>query len=62
MGLSSGIAANFFEIPLGPHLKYSSAYFPPGVNTLGDAEAAMLALSVERAEFAGQRACGFQTV
>lgn len=39
----------FFELVLGPHLKYSSCYFPPGVTELGAAEAAMLALTAERA-------------
>jgi cyclopropane fatty-acyl-phospholipid synthase-like methyltransferase len=35
---------------LGPHLKYSSAWWGPGVEELGQAEAAMLALTAERAE------------
>ena len=39
-----------FQAVLGPHLKYSSCYWPDGVHTLGDAEAAMLALTAERAE------------
>ena len=39
----------FFERVLGPHLKYSSGLWEPGTRTLGDAEAAMLALTVERA-------------
>jgi cyclopropane-fatty-acyl-phospholipid synthase len=42
----------FFEAVLGPHLKYSSAYWPDGVTTLADAEAAMLALTAERAGLA----------
>ncbi len=42
----------FFEAVLGPHLKYSSAYWPAGVDDLGAAEAAMLALSAERAGLA----------
>jgi cyclopropane-fatty-acyl-phospholipid synthase len=37
---------------LGPHLKYSSCYWPSGVATLGEAEAAMLALTAERAGLA----------
>ncbi|MEO8704293.1 MAG: cyclopropane-fatty-acyl-phospholipid synthase family protein [Kofleriaceae bacterium] len=46
----------FFEAVLGPHLKYSSCYWPPGVTTLGEAEAAMLELTAERAELGdGQR-------
>ncbi len=39
----------FFELVLGAHLKYSSAYWPSGTETLEDAEAAMLALTCERA-------------
>jgi cyclopropane-fatty-acyl-phospholipid synthase len=46
------VPAAFFTRVLGPHLKYSSAYWPPGVSTLGDAEAAMLALVGERAGLA----------
>ena len=42
----------FFARVLGPHLKYSACYWPPGVTTLADAEAAMLALTAERAELA----------
>lgn len=50
------VPAAFFQQVLGPHLKYSSAYWPTGVNSLGDAEAAMLSLSCERAELEdGQR-------
>jgi cyclopropane-fatty-acyl-phospholipid synthase len=39
----------FFELTLGPKLKYSGAYYPEGTRSLGDAEEAMLALSCERA-------------
>lgn len=39
----------FFETVLGPHLKYSGAWWPEGVRTLAEAEEAMLALTVERA-------------
>jgi cyclopropane-fatty-acyl-phospholipid synthase len=46
------VPAAFFARVLGPHLKYSSAYWPPGVGSLGDAEAAMLALVGERAGLA----------
>lgn len=46
------VPAALFQAVLGPHLKYSSCYFPPGVTTLGDAEAAMLELTGERAELA----------
>jgi cyclopropane-fatty-acyl-phospholipid synthase len=43
------VPAAFFERVLGPHLKYSSCYWPPGVAELGDAERAMLALYASRA-------------
>jgi cyclopropane-fatty-acyl-phospholipid synthase len=46
------VPAAFFERVLGPHLKYSSGYWPPGVERLEDAEAAMLALTAERAGLA----------
>lgn len=36
------VMADFFALVLGPHLKYSSAYWPQGVNDLGAAEAAAL--------------------
>jgi cyclopropane-fatty-acyl-phospholipid synthase len=42
----------FFELVLGPHLKYSSAWWPDGVSSLDEAEARMLALTAERAELA----------
>lgn len=42
----------FFEIVLGPHLKYSSAYWPEGVTDLGAAEESMLGLTCDRAEIA----------
>ncbi len=42
----------FFEATLGKHLKYSSAYWPQGVADLDAAEAAMLALTCNRAELA----------
>lgn len=46
----------FFELVLGPRLKYSSAYFPAGVTSLAQAEEAMLELYLERARLAdGQR-------
>lgn len=44
------VPARFFELALGPHLKYSSCWFDDGVADLGVAEAAMLALSCARAE------------
>ena len=40
----------FFENALGKHLKYSSGYWPNGIDTLDDSELAMLKLSAERAE------------
>jgi cyclopropane-fatty-acyl-phospholipid synthase len=50
------VAARFFELVLGPRLKYSACYWPDGTATLADAEEAMLALTCERAGLAdGQR-------
>jgi len=46
------VPPRFFELALGPHLKYSSALFEPGTLELGQAEAAMLALTCERAQLA----------
>ena len=43
------LPAEFFELFLGPRLKYSSALWGPGVEDLAVAEEAMLALSCERA-------------
>lgn len=40
----------FYTHALGRHLKYSSGYWPDSVTTLDDAEAAMLALTCERAQ------------
>ena len=42
----------FFQKCLGKHLKYSSCYYPTGRETLDQAEAAMLALTCERAQLA----------
>lgn len=39
----------FFELVLGPRLKYSSSYWPAGTASIGQAEEAMLALYLERA-------------
>jgi len=44
------VPPRFFELVLGPHLKYSSGFFEPGTSELGRAEAAMLALTCERAQ------------
>jgi cyclopropane-fatty-acyl-phospholipid synthase len=44
------VPTELFQLMLGPHLKYSSGYWPPGVDDLAAAEAAMLALTCERAD------------
>jgi cyclopropane-fatty-acyl-phospholipid synthase len=50
------LPTRFFELCLGRRLKYSSAYYPSGTETLDEAEEAMLALYGERADLAdGQR-------
>ena len=41
---------DFFRYVMGRHMKYSSCYFENGTRSLDDAEAAMLALTCERAE------------
>jgi cyclopropane-fatty-acyl-phospholipid synthase len=43
------LPAEFFELFLGPRLKYSSSYWPAGVADLASAEEAMLELVCERA-------------
>jgi cyclopropane-fatty-acyl-phospholipid synthase len=43
------VPTRFFELVLGPRLKYSSCLWPAGVTTLAEAEEAMLALTCERA-------------
>jgi cyclopropane-fatty-acyl-phospholipid synthase len=43
------VPAEFFGLVLGPRLKYSACLWPDGVETLAQAEEAMLALSCERA-------------
>ena len=43
------VMVDFFNLVLGPHLKYSSAYWPEGVTDLGAAEAAGLAETVAHA-------------
>ena len=43
------LPARFFESVLGPHLKYSSAYWPSTIADLRAAEERMLALTCERA-------------
>lgn len=44
------VPAAFFEQVLGPHRKYSSAFYERSTSTLAEAEAAMLALTCDRAE------------
>ncbi|WP_374603234.1 cyclopropane-fatty-acyl-phospholipid synthase family protein [Arenimonas sp.] len=46
------VPARFFELCLGKRLKYSSAYYATGRESLDQAEEAMLALYGERAELA----------
>ena len=43
------VPPELFQLALGPRLKYSSAYWPEGIDTLAEAEDAMLALTCERA-------------
>ncbi len=50
------VPAAFFARVLGPHLKYSCACWPAGVDTLGAAEAAMLELTAARAGLADGQA------
>jgi len=46
------VPSQFYERILGPRLKYSCCYWPPGVETLAAAEEAMLALTAQRAGIA----------
>jgi cyclopropane-fatty-acyl-phospholipid synthase len=46
------VTAEFFQLVLGKHLKYSGCYWPAGVTDLDTAEAKMLALTCERAQLA----------
>jgi cyclopropane-fatty-acyl-phospholipid synthase len=43
------VPTRFYQLCLGKHLKYSSAYWPEGCESLDDAEQAMLNLTCERA-------------
>ena len=43
------VPAEFFRLVLGPRLKYSACLWPDGVQSLAQAEEAMLALTCERA-------------
>jgi cyclopropane-fatty-acyl-phospholipid synthase len=44
------VPASFFQMVLGPHLKYSCGYWAAPDATLADAETAMLQLTVDRAQ------------
>ena len=44
------VPTRFYQLCLGPRLKYSGAYWPEGVTTLAAAEDAMLKLTCERAQ------------
>jgi cyclopropane-fatty-acyl-phospholipid synthase len=46
------VPAAFFQSVLGPRLKYSSAFFPDGCDSLAAAEETMLQLTCERAQLA----------
>ena len=46
------LPARFFSLVLGQHRKYSSAWWPEGVDTLDAAEACALAETARRAELA----------
>lgn len=43
------VPPEFFTRVLGPHMKYSACYWPPGIASLSDAERAMLELTADRA-------------
>jgi len=50
------IPVEFFQLHLGPNLKNSCCYYPAGLETLAQAEQAMLVLYAERAQLSdGQR-------
>jgi cyclopropane-fatty-acyl-phospholipid synthase len=50
------LPSEFFQLVLGKHLKYSSCYFKPGVDSLDVAEHEMLSLTCQRARIAdGER-------
>ncbi len=44
------VPTEFFQLMLGPRMKYSSCLYPDGVEGLAEAEDAMLSLTCERAE------------
>ena len=43
------VPTRFFQLVLGPRLKYSCCYWPPGIESLAAAEEAMLTLTCQRA-------------
>ena len=50
------VPTRFYQLCLGPRLKYSSCYYPNFTESLAEAEETMLALTCERASLAdGQR-------
>lgn len=49
------VPAEFFALVLGPHRKYSAAYWEEGATCLADAEAAALAATCERAGLANRQ-------
>jgi cyclopropane-fatty-acyl-phospholipid synthase len=50
------VPARFFELVLGPHRKYSAAYWPTEIKSLEEAEIGTLALTAQRARIEnGQR-------
>lgn len=50
------VPTRFYQLCLGPNLKYSSCYYRTFTETLGEAEETMLSLTCQRAELAdGQR-------
>ena len=46
------VPTRFYELCLGPRLKYSGCYYPTGTESLAEAETHMLDLYAERGEFA----------
>jgi cyclopropane-fatty-acyl-phospholipid synthase len=46
------VPTRFYQLCLGPRLKYSSGYYPTGRETLAQAEEIMLTLTCERAQLA----------
>ncbi len=46
------VPTRFYQLCLGPRLKYSSCYYPTGRGCLAEAEEVMLALTCERARIA----------